>query len=278
MPAQPDLPLRPMTLGELLDAAVALLRARALPLLSAAAVLALIEQAVLRPLRDAAFATAPYYGPAEGHVGQWWSVTAVGFATEAAVLTLLGALAAAAAGPALIGRAVPHRALWRRVRPVSTVVTAALFGVVCGAAAFAGFVPWLIVYGLFGLAAAGLVIDRSAHPFSALARSARLTTRGGLRGFWTRLAAYLSWFVIRFALGSGWVTIVSLVSGGRPGWLEWLTPAAWVLANAVAYSALACVDAVLLLEVRIRTEGLDIAIGRARSRGEDDAVPLVHVK
>lgn len=278
MPAQPDLPLRPMTLGELLDAAMSLLRARAVPLLSTAAVLAVLEQALLVPLRTAAFATAPYYAPARGHFGQWWSVTAVGFATEAAVLTLLGALAAAAAGPALIGRRVRQRQLWARTRPVSTVCTAVLFGVACGAAAFAGFVPWLILYGLFSLAAAGLVIDRSASPFTALARSARLTTRGGLRGFWTLLSAYLTWCAIRFALGSGWVSILSLVSGGLPGWLTWLTPAAWVLANTAAYSALACVGAVLLLETRIRTEGLDIAIGRARSRGEDDSAPLVYVR
>lgn len=278
MPAQPELPLRPMTLGELLDAAMTLLRARALPLLGTAAVLAALEQVLLGPLRAGAFATAPAYGPARDHFGAWWQVMATGFATEAAALTLLGALAAAAAGPALIGRPVPHRALWRRVRPVSTVLTAVLFGLACGAAAFAGFFPWLFVYGVFGLAAAVLVIDRSGNPFTALGRSARLTTRNGLRGAWARLAAYLSWFAIRIALGAGWVALLTLVGGDRPGWLDWAAPIAWVLANAVAYSALACVDAVLLLETRIRTEGLDIAIGRARSRGEDDAAPLVYVK
>jgi hypothetical protein len=278
MPAQPELPLRPMTLGELLDAAMALLRARALPLLIAGAVLGLLEQALLLPLRSAALVTAPYYGPARGHFGQWWGVTALGFATETVILTLLGALAAAAAGPALLGRPVRHRELWARTRPLSTVFVALLLGVVGGIALFAGFVPWLIVYGLFGLTAAVLVIDRSGNPFSALARSARLALRGGFRGFWTLLCAYLTWFVIRFALGSGWVWILTELSGGAPGWLTWLTPVAWVLANAVAYSALACVAAVLLVETRIRTEGLDIAIGRARSRGEDDAATLVYAR
>nr|BFE75634.1 hypothetical protein GCM10020092_089350 [Actinoplanes digitatis] len=62
MPAQPDLPLRPMTLGEALDAAISLLRARAVPLLAAAAVLALLEQVLIVSLRTAAFATPPYYG------------------------------------------------------------------------------------------------------------------------------------------------------------------------------------------------------------------------
>jgi len=278
MPAQPELPLRPMTLGELLDAAMALLRSRALPLLAAGVLLGLLEQALLAPLRAAAFVTPPYYGPARGHFLQWWSVTAVGFATEIVILTLLGALAAAAAGPALLGRVVRHRQLWSRTRPVSTVVVALVLGVVGVFGAFAGLVPWFLCYGLFSLAPAVLVIDRSGNPFGALWRSARLTARGGLRGFWTLICAYLTWFVIRFALGSGWVWILTQLSGGEPVWLAWLTPAAWALANAVAYSAVACVAAVLLLETRIRTEGLDIAIGRARGRGEDDSAALVYAR
>jgi hypothetical protein len=278
MPAQPELPLRPMTLGELLDAAMVLVRARALPLFGAAAVLAVLEQALLMPLRSAAFVSAPYYGPARGHFGQWWSITALGFGTETTILTLLGALAAAAAGPALLGRRVRHRELWSRTRPLSTISVALVLGVLGGIAFFAGVVPWLILYGLVSLTAAVLVIDRAGNPFSALARSARLAVRGGLRGFWTLASAYLTWFVIRLALGSGWVWILTRLSGGEPAWLTWLTPVAWVLANAVAYSALACVAAVLLLETRIRTEGLDIAVGRARSRGEDDAAALVYVR
>ncbi len=278
MPAQPELPLRPMTLGEVLDAAMALLRARALPLLATAVVLALLEQAVLVPLRSAAFLSAPYYGPARGHFAQWWGVTAFGFGTELAAVTLLGGLAAAAAGPALLGRRVRHRDLWARTRPVPVVGVALVLGFFGAAGFFAGLFPGLIVYGVFSLTAAVLVVDRAGNPFGALGRSARLATRGGLRGFWTLLSAYLTWFVIRFALGSGWVWVLTRLSGGEPAWLTWLIPAAWVLANAVAYSALACVAAVLLLETRIRTEGLDIAVGRARSRGEDDSAALVYAR
>lgn len=278
MPAQPEVPLRPMTLGELLDAAMALLRSRALPLLAAGALLGLLEQVLLGQLRDAALITPPYYGPARGHFWQWWVVTAVGFGTELVILTLLGALAAAAAGPALLGRAVRHRQLWSRTRPFSTVFVALGLGAVGAVACFAGLAPWFLVYGLFSLAPAVLVIDRAGNPFSALVRSARLALRGGLRGFWTLVCAYVTWFVIRFALGSGWVWVLERLSGGQPDWLAWLTPAAWALANAVAYSALACVAAVLLLETRIRTEGLDIAVGRARGRGEDDSAALVYAK
>jgi hypothetical protein len=132
------------------------------------------------------------------------------------------------------------------------------------------------VYGLFGLGAPALVIDRSGNPFSALARSARLASRAGLRACWIRLAAYLTWFAIRFALGTGWIAMIFAVTGSSPHRLFWAVPIAWALANTVAYAALACVDAVLLVETRIRTEGLDIAIGRARSRGEDEAAVLVY--
>lgn len=275
MREQPELPLRPMTLGELLDTAMSLLRRRALPLLCAGAVLAAAEQLVLAPLRAAAGLTAPYFLPA-GNLSGWWGLTALGFAMEATVITLLGALAAAGAVPALLGRQVKDRALWRSSRAAATVVTAILFGGACGVAAFVGFLPWIFVYGLFGLAAPALVIDRSGNPFSALARSARLASRAALRACWIRLVAYLTWFAIRFALGTGWIAIVYTVTGSTPHRLFWAVPIAWALANTVAYAALACVDAVLLVETRIRTEGLDIAIGRARSRGEDEAAVLVY--
>ena len=41
----------------------------------------------------------------------------------------------------------------------------------------------------------------------------------------------------------------------------------WILANTVVYAALACLDAVLYLETRMRVEGLDVAVGRSRRLG-----------
>ena len=273
MSAQGELPLRPMTLGELLDAAMALLRRRALPLFCASAVLAIAEQVVLAPLRTAAHLTPPYYGPAENHFLAWWGVAALGFGTEIFIVTLLGALAAAAAGPALLGRAVRDRELWRRTRPLVTVATAITLGALGLLGALLGFVPWLFVLGFFGLSAPALVIDRTGN---ALGRSAGLSARSGMRGFRVLIVAYLTWFAVRFALGAGWSELASLVTGADPEFTWWLAPVSWALANTVAYAALACVSAVLLLDVRVRTEGLDIAINRTRSRGGDDAAPLVH--
>lgn len=272
MSAQPDLPLRPMTLGELLDAAMTLLRARARPMLLTAGVLAVLEQALLMPMRAAAIATPPVYGPAKQHFGAWWVLVATGFAAEGFIICVLGAIAAAAAGPALLGRPLRDREVWKRVRPVPTLLAAVGFGAVCGIAAFVGFAGWVFVYGVFGLVSAVIVIDRSG----SFGRAARLAMRGGMRGAWTRLAAYVTWFAVRMALGAGWVAVLAWLTGDRPEWLAWTAPAAWAAANTVAYAALACVDGVLLLETRIRTEGLDIAISRARSRGQDEAAALVY--
>jgi hypothetical protein len=273
MSAQPELPLRPMTLGELLDAATALLRRRALPLFAAAGTLAAGEQLALAPLRAAAYLSPPYYGPAEQHVGAWWAVTAFGFGTETAVLTLLSALAAAAAGPALLGLAVRDRELWRRARPLATGLAAALLGVAAAVGAFLGLLPWLLVFGFCAMTAPALVIDRARN---AVGRSTVLAARSGLRGFWILLVAYATWFAVRFALGAGWSAVTGMVAGSAPAYQSWLAPVSWGLANTVAYAALACVTAVLLLDVRVRTEGLDILINRTRSRGADVAQTLVH--
>jgi hypothetical protein len=275
MSAQPGIPLRPMTLGELLDAAITLLRRRARLLLGAAAVLAVAEQLILAPLRSRTGLVPPYYWPAGDFVG-WGLVVALGFALEALIIVLLGALAARAVVSELLGDNVRDRALWRGSRPVATVLTAIIFAGACGVSALAGFLPWIFVYGLFGLVAPVLVIDRAGNPFSALGRSARLSGWGGLRACWVRIAAYLTWFAIRFALGTGWIAVLQTLTGALPAWVLWAVPVAWALADTVAYTALACVDAVLLVETRIRREGLDITLSRARSRGEDAAATLVY--
>src|SRR5690349_17113922 len=97
------LPLRPLTLGELLDAGIGLLRRHAVVLLVAGAVLAVAEQALLAPLRALAGTGAPWYWADTDHLAAYWLLIAAGLATEAAAIALLGGLAARAAGPELLG-------------------------------------------------------------------------------------------------------------------------------------------------------------------------------
>jgi hypothetical protein len=278
------LPLRPLTVGEVLDAATNLLRRYARPLLSTALVLAVLEQVALYPLRRAAGVGPPWYWPA--HFGAqfrgYWLLLAAGFGTESIVVTLLGGLAGRAAVADLIGRR-PGRLLGRAARPWPLAALALVAGALAAAAAAAGFVPWLVWYALVGLSGPALVVDRvpvpgrvgpsglpptrGLGPLGAIGRSWGLVGSARGRPGRIRLLGYLAWWSIRLALGGGSVSLLRVVlPGDSPFWWP-AAMAVWAIVDTLAYAALGCLDAALHLETRMRVEGLDIAVSRAVSTG-----------
>ncbi|GAA1040080.1 hypothetical protein GCM10009557_60360 [Virgisporangium ochraceum] len=266
------LPLRPLTLGELLDAAVALLRGHAKVLLATGFVLAVVEQVVLYPLRVGT-ARPPYMFPYDDRLELYWLALSVGFATEIAIITALGGLTAQAAGPALLGER--SRIRFRGGQFGAVAVLAGAAGAAGFLAAIACGVPWFALYALIGLVVPALVIDR-VGPLRAIGRSMVLSCRGGLRGAFVRLAGYVAWGAVRVALGIGTLALIDLAVDSLDDDIAWLIAGtAWALVNTVAYPALACLDAVLHLETRMRTEGLDITLSRARATGRPPAASLV---
>ena len=255
------IPLRPLTTGELLDAATSLLRTRAPVLLGAGFLLALLEQAVLFPLREQADVVNAVF-PNEEHWGWYWVLLTVGFATEAWCIAVLGGLSSAAAPRAILGTAAPTRP----VRLGSAAVVSLVVALACGLAAGA-FVTWPVAYLLLGLAMPAVVIDRLG-PGAALLRSLRLSARFVMRAGWIRLLGYTSWLFIRLATGlGGWFALRLLIDTGTAERDHLVTGLAWLMVNTIAYPVLACLDAVLHLETRMRTEGLDITLQRALRRG-----------
>jgi hypothetical protein len=277
------MPLRPLTVGELLDAAIALLRTRPLRLVGIGAMLAVVEQAILYPLRSLADQDASLL-PGTGRLSEFGWLIVAGFATEAMATGVLGAVAATGSGPALLGRFAPPQP---RARPVPVALAVLVVGLVVGAAAtpyvlvlewlqavgivlafMVVAVTWPLPYGLVGLAPVAAVIEQRGAG-SAVVRSIRLAARDLARAAWIRLLGYASWLVLRFATILGTFGLVSLIYGNLPSSTvdRIVLAAAAAILNTIAYSVLACLDVVLLLEGRMRTEGLDIALRWALRRG-----------
>jgi hypothetical protein len=280
------LPMRPLTMGELLDASVALLRTRAGLLITAGFLAAAAEQALLLPLRRLADLDLRYL-PADDRWPEWTLLVVVGFATEASAIAGLGGPAAAAAPRALLGRAAPRPE--RAARPAAaTAAVAVVAGAACGSVAATGYawpatwfllalvtVPlWIWAYGSLGLAVPAVVVDRLG-PARAIRRSVRLSSRSVLRTVRIRVLGYAGWFTVRLAWGTGALSLVGLVYTSPDTTMDaLLISAVYLVVNALAYPMLACLDAVLHLEARIRTEGLDIALRQALHRGVETA-PLL---
>ncbi|MEG3632237.1 hypothetical protein [Micromonospora palythoicola] len=257
------LPGRPLTTGELLDSAVLLLRGQAPVLLPVAAVLAAAEQLVLLPLRSAVRATAPLWWVSDADdLGTFWFLLALGAATEVMIIMLLGNPAARAAARALVGRRSTAADAWGPGgRWGATVLLAPAVGAVMLLAALLG-PAWFVGFALLGAVAPALVVDRVA-PVRAINRSAALAVRVGGRAAALRVLGYLVWWIIRVGLGWGTFTGLTTLGLTTEGWAGAVAMLVWAAVNAVAYAALACLDAVLHLETRIRTEGLDIRLSRA---------------
>jgi hypothetical protein len=282
------LPLRPLTTGELLDAAVVVLRTRTGRLIGLGIVLAALEQAVLFPLRRIADVDSSFL-PADDKLAPFGVLVVLGFATEAFCIAVLGGVGAREAPRVLLGPTAPDR----RLRAGSLVVVAVLAAVVCAAsawtflvvlvpwqvagivlAAFATYAIWPFAYGLVGLAAPTVVTD-DRGPFRALGRSIRLAGRNGMRAAWIRVLGYLVWLLIRLGLGLATMAAVSLFYTSPSATVDNLIMGAtWLVVNALAYPVLGCLDVALHLEARMRTEGLDIALRRSVRRGVDPATAL----
>jgi hypothetical protein len=276
------LPLRPLTTGELLDAAVVLLRTRPVKLIWLGIAFAVLEQAVLFPFRRWADQDLALQ-PGTGRLTEFGILVLVGFATDAFCIAMLGGSAATEAPRALLGQSAPGRPPARLrqltvIAVIAAVVSAAAawpFPLVVAplqaagipTAVFVTALAWPIPYGLIGLAAPAVVLDRRG-PGRALGRSFWLASRDGLRAVWIRVLGYLGWMLIRYALIAATVALVDLAFTSPSTTVDAvLLSIAAVLVNGLAYPMLGCLDVALHLETRMRIEGLDIQLRGAVRRG-----------
>lgn len=274
------LPLRPMTVGELLDAAASLLRAWWRPLLAEAFIFALIEQVGMTALRMTSIprGTDSFLYLTTETSSYSWLWMWIGLSTETVIITLLGASAARAARATLVGgetgtwRALRRSPVpWGRVLGFIAVVApvASIGAAMCG-------LPWVVVYAFTGLVVPVMVLDGASFGV-AVGRGLRLAGRGGMRAAGVRLLGYLSWALVRLAIFCAAFSAAERIAEFAPLLRDnfWVMLGVIYLAvNTMGYAMMACLDAVTLVETRIRFEGLDIALNAARRAGvEPDLSP-----
>lgn len=275
MTGSPVLPLRPLTIGELLDAAAAVLRSRWRSLLGMAFALALVEQIGMTTLRLLTVdEVKPKYTDqiVDNELLAWlWII--LGLTTELICISLLSGPATRVAvaavrdeDPAKLPPTVLDAGQWGPVLLFSMII--GLAGLV---AAVLCVLPWFMVFALFGLSIPALVAD-GLPPDKAFWRSPKLFKRSSGRTAGVRLMAYFTWLIIRLVITCGAVVLL------ESGLIDFTTVlfdyflvflgVCYLAVNTAGYAMLACVDAVLHIETRVRTEGLDVVVSRMRARGQ----------
>lgn len=273
--SQPDpghIPLRALTLGDLLGAGlgvvwrhVALLAPVAVVVaaLSSAANLAILySTGALQTVASGAWVDDLMDGLTTGRAdllpsGVYLSTTASSLITAVGTL-LLAAIVAACAGADAVSRGprpdeVAPR-LRRGVGPASVVALLAGIAVVAGSFLF--IIPGLLVFMVWALAGPAAVME-GARPGVALARSARLT-----RGHrWRILGATLLILVITIAIETVVSSVaVAVIPGSSDTAALIVGDAAAVLVSGITLPWVASVIALLYMDIRLRTENLGGAL------------------
>lgn len=273
MTGSPVLPLRPLTIGELLDAAAALLRSRWRVLLAMSFALALVEQVAMTTLRMSTITEVrpKYWGDLFNDGTMLWVWITLGLTTEIFIITLLSAPATRTAVAAVKGEDPEQLGFWTLdgTRWAQATVFATILAVVGAIAAAACFLPWLVVFAIFGLSVPALIAD-GLSPGKSFFRSPQLLTRSGFRTAGIRLLSYFSWLLIRMAITCSAVLLIDYVDFSTVLFDYFLVMLGigYLAVNTAGYAMMACVDAVTHIETRVRVEGLDVAVSRMRARGE----------
>ncbi len=272
-------PLRPMTISDILDGAFGVMKARpaSVLLISAATVLpvqifgvVLLRETYLGGAGSASLTEVLTVGVDTANVASAPSVSLfvlllLHYASQNLMLFFLGGAVARlvsawyAGGDITPGRALGasfrrghiHLAAWAPLfllKAVCTVLAYCLIGLAA--------LPFVVT--VFSLTAIVIVVEQ-AGPLAAMARSWRLVMRRFFPVLLATLGATLATGLASFAFGSLPAIIVDLVQLGEP--YNWILVGVFSISGAlVVYPILAAASVLIYLDLRVRTEGLDIEI------------------
>ena len=302
------IPLRPLGVGEILDGAFASIRRNPKAILGLAAVVmtisAIISATITQTLLSAASLNLPSPGQqlttaqATHLVGRIVAVALPAFGLTVLLTYIVQAVLAGLLAPIIArgvgGQQISAADAWRVTRPrLPSLLLATLlgllaglgplliFGLIVGVAALAGapagVYAILVVLGLVALVLSiwfstmlslvtPVVVLENASPTQALARSWRLVTRSFWRVFGITLLA-----VIIVAIAGGILqlpfTVLGAVAGSGIGRTV-IIVIGTIAAGTVTRPITAGVTVLLYVDMRMRKEGLDLALRTASGTGQ----------
>jgi hypothetical protein len=269
-------PMRPLAIGEILDGAMALLRQYPAATLGLGALVMAVQVLFTVPLQwlSQGF-TFSMVDPTNGSLDPLLSLLGISLTwIIASVITtvclaVVSGFMASVVGDSALGHAVSAGSVWRQVRPRmwGLIGLSLIIGLAEGIGLMAMGVGWLFVTGVFAVAIPALVLER-VGVVRAIGRSWDLTIRSFFRVLGIRLLAILVSRVLLLVIASPFLIFgnVILTSGGLDQSPLRTLLGVSVIAlgtmggNVLAAPFLGCVDGLLYLDRRMRSEGLDIQL------------------
>jgi len=264
-------PLRPLSVGEILDGAFTAIRRYPRTVLGLSASVAAIQQ-LLGFLVD--LSTGGFSSPTAGRFNTLGTVSGLtSLLINAVLATVLMGMLTLVIGDAVIARSAPLRTVWTRLRPLMWRLLLAGF--------LAAILPWL---GLIALIVGGVLLWVTLAFTTPALVLERLTVRQALRrswrltmtSFWRVLGIrLLAWLLAAFIGGIlaipgaiiGVASTANSLEGGSTSSIgvgaEIAIRLSSFIANAITLPFVAGVVALLYIDTRMRTEALDVTLARA---------------
>lgn len=275
-------PLRPLSVLEILDGAITTMRRYPKPMLGLSFAVTLATALVgfavsvlglsgLAALEDVDARTAGV-GDFASAVGPLLAGTALAALVQALALVVLSGMLTIVVGEAVLGREVSIGQAWRLVRPrlLRLIALSVLFAVAVLVGLSLCLVPGIALGVFWALAAPALVLEKSTIA-QAFARSWALVSGRWWRTFGIVVLVILTYYIINtavsvpFAIGSFLFPLTDPSGQLNTGWFvvsQGLSTVGSVVGGTIAFPFVCAALALTYIDRRMDREGLDIELAR----------------
>lgn len=265
-----EMPLRPLTAGEILGGASGIFRRHPRSVLGIAALLVTLQEVLAAAIQ---LLTADIPTSIDLTAGAQLNLSGglgalIGLLVSTVVGAVLTGMIVVLTAEDTLGRGLGLGEVWQRVAPRLVALTglALMVGVLAVLGLFLLLIPGLILWSAWALATPALLLERLG-PVRAMRRSWQLAWPDLLRVFAIRFVGVLLSLVILYAIATPFLVIGALIDNSNTGsgdsaavWALVFTLIGSILGGIIARPFNAGVVALLYVDRRMRAEGLDVAL------------------